>query len=144
MQLTKTIFPDSAIFIEKKRVENRLWRKSEFLWRKKIKTSDIRTRAPEQLDTPFMAISTSSLKQLDNLDIRTVYLVKTKDQATGPPHKSSKASGHSSYGYLHKFTQATGQFGHQHKSPSLKQEPTWQATGHPPVSTRDSKQQDTP
>ena len=35
MQLTKTIFPDSAIFIEKKRVENRLWRKSEFSWRKK-------------------------------------------------------------------------------------------------------------
>ncbi len=34
MQLTKTIFPDSAIFIEKKRVEIRLWRKSEFLWRK--------------------------------------------------------------------------------------------------------------
>ena len=27
--------PDSASFIEKKRVENRLWRKSEFLWRKK-------------------------------------------------------------------------------------------------------------
>ncbi len=35
MQLTKTIFPDSAIFFEKKRVENRLWRKSEYLWRKK-------------------------------------------------------------------------------------------------------------
>ncbi len=35
MQLTKTIFPDSAIFIDKKRVENRLWRKSGFLWRKK-------------------------------------------------------------------------------------------------------------
>jgi hypothetical protein len=30
MQLTKTIFPDSVIFIEKKRVENRLWRKSAF------------------------------------------------------------------------------------------------------------------
>jgi hypothetical protein len=30
MQLTKTIFPDSAIFIAKKRVENRFWRK---LWR---------------------------------------------------------------------------------------------------------------
>jgi hypothetical protein len=39
MQLTKTIFHDSAIFIEEKWVENRLWRKSEFLWRKKIKTS---------------------------------------------------------------------------------------------------------
>jgi hypothetical protein len=39
MQLTKTIFPNSAIFIEKKRVENRLWRKSEFFWRKKIKIS---------------------------------------------------------------------------------------------------------
>ncbi len=34
MQLTMTISPDSASFIEKKRVENRLWRKSEFLWRK--------------------------------------------------------------------------------------------------------------
>ena len=30
MQLTKTIFPDSVIFIEKKRVENRVWRKSAF------------------------------------------------------------------------------------------------------------------
>ena len=35
MQLTKTIFSDSAIFIEKKRVENQLWAKSEFLWAKK-------------------------------------------------------------------------------------------------------------
>jgi hypothetical protein len=35
MQLNMTIFPDSASFIEKKRVENRLWRKSEFLWREK-------------------------------------------------------------------------------------------------------------
>ncbi len=39
MQLTQTSFPDSATFIEKKRVENRLWRKSKFLWRKKIKRS---------------------------------------------------------------------------------------------------------
>ncbi len=48
MQLTKTIFPDSAIFIEKKRVENQFWRKSEFLWRKKIKTSlpPIKTMVP--------------------------------------------------------------------------------------------------
>jgi hypothetical protein len=30
MQLTKTIFPDSVIFIEKKRVENGVWRKSAF------------------------------------------------------------------------------------------------------------------
>jgi hypothetical protein len=30
MQLNKTIFSDSTIFIEKKRVENRLWRKSAF------------------------------------------------------------------------------------------------------------------
>ena len=30
MQFTRTIFPDSTIFIEKKRVENRLWRKSTF------------------------------------------------------------------------------------------------------------------
>jgi hypothetical protein len=35
MQLTMTISPYSASFIEKKRVENRLWRKSEFLWQKK-------------------------------------------------------------------------------------------------------------
>jgi hypothetical protein len=39
MQLTKTSFPDSAALIEKKRVKNRLWRKSKFLWRKKIKRS---------------------------------------------------------------------------------------------------------
>jgi hypothetical protein len=38
MQLTMTISPDSASFIEKKRVENRLWRKSDFLWRKRNKT----------------------------------------------------------------------------------------------------------
>ena len=31
MQLTKTVFPNSAIFIEKKSVENRLWGKSAFL-----------------------------------------------------------------------------------------------------------------
>jgi hypothetical protein len=37
MQLARTIFSDSAIFMEKKRVENRLWPKSEFLWPKKIK-----------------------------------------------------------------------------------------------------------
>jgi hypothetical protein len=36
MQLARTIFSDSATFIEKKRVENRLWPKSEFLWPKKI------------------------------------------------------------------------------------------------------------
>ncbi len=30
MQLTKTIFPDSTTFIEKKRVENRWWRKNAF------------------------------------------------------------------------------------------------------------------
>ena len=35
MQLIKTIFPDSVIFIEKKRVEKWLWAKSEFLWAKK-------------------------------------------------------------------------------------------------------------
>ena len=35
MQLTETICFDSAIFIEKKTVENRLWAKSEFLWSKK-------------------------------------------------------------------------------------------------------------
>ena len=34
MQLAKTSFSDSVIFIEKKRVENRLWAKSEFLWAK--------------------------------------------------------------------------------------------------------------
>jgi hypothetical protein len=30
VQLTKSISPDSASFVEKKRVENRLWRKGEF------------------------------------------------------------------------------------------------------------------
>ena len=35
VQRIMTIFPDSASFVEKKRLENRLWRKSEFLWRKK-------------------------------------------------------------------------------------------------------------
>ena len=35
MQLTRTIFFDSAIFIEKRTVENRLWAKSQFLWAKK-------------------------------------------------------------------------------------------------------------
>ena len=39
MPLTKKIFPDSAIFIEKKRVENRLWAKNEFLWAKKNASS---------------------------------------------------------------------------------------------------------
>jgi hypothetical protein len=34
MQLVRTIFSDSAIFNEKKRVENRLWPKKEFLWPK--------------------------------------------------------------------------------------------------------------
>jgi hypothetical protein len=34
MQFARTIFSDSATFIEKKRVENRLWPKSEFLWPK--------------------------------------------------------------------------------------------------------------
>ena len=34
-QLTKTIFFDSAIFFEKKKVKNRLWAKSEFLWAKR-------------------------------------------------------------------------------------------------------------
>ena len=32
MELTKTFSPNSAIFIEKKWVENRLWGKIAFLW----------------------------------------------------------------------------------------------------------------
>ena len=36
MQLTKTIFQNSAIFIEKKWVENRLWGKGAFLWGERI------------------------------------------------------------------------------------------------------------
>ena len=39
MQLTKTFFPNSAVFNEKKWVENRLWRKSAFLWGGKIVSS---------------------------------------------------------------------------------------------------------
>ena len=34
MQLSKTIFSDSAIFLEKETVENQLWAKSKFLWAK--------------------------------------------------------------------------------------------------------------
>ena len=40
MQLTKTIFQNSAIFIEKKWAENRLWGKSAFLWGKRINSFD--------------------------------------------------------------------------------------------------------
>ena len=36
MQLTKTFPSNSAIFIEKKWVENRLWEKSAFLWEKNV------------------------------------------------------------------------------------------------------------
>ena len=36
MQLAKTTFSDSVMFIEKKRLENRLWAKSEFLWANKF------------------------------------------------------------------------------------------------------------
>ena len=36
MQLTKVIFSHSAIVIEKKTIENRLWAKSEFFWAKKM------------------------------------------------------------------------------------------------------------
>ena len=39
MQLTKTIFQNSAIFIEKKCIENRLWGKSAFFWGKRINSS---------------------------------------------------------------------------------------------------------
>ncbi len=38
MQLARTIFSNSATFIEKKKVENRLRPKSEFSWPKKIKS----------------------------------------------------------------------------------------------------------
>ncbi len=37
MQLTKTIFPDSASFTKKKWLEHWMWRKSAFLWRKRNK-----------------------------------------------------------------------------------------------------------
>ena len=36
MQLTKTFFPNSAIFIEKKWVENRLWEKVHFCGEKNV------------------------------------------------------------------------------------------------------------
>ena len=36
MQLAKTFSPNSAIFIEEKCVQNRLWGKSAFLWGKKM------------------------------------------------------------------------------------------------------------
>ena len=41
MQLTKTIFQNFAILIEKKWVENQLWGKSVFLWGKRINSSKI-------------------------------------------------------------------------------------------------------
>ena len=40
MQLAETIFPDSAIFSEKTRVENRLWGKSEFWWGRDVSLND--------------------------------------------------------------------------------------------------------
>jgi hypothetical protein len=36
MQFARTIFSDSSTFNEKKKVENRLWPKSEFSWPKKL------------------------------------------------------------------------------------------------------------
>ena len=45
MQLTKTIFQNSAIFIEKKWVENRLWGKSAFFWGKRINSLAARSKA---------------------------------------------------------------------------------------------------
>ena len=48
MQLTKTIFQNSAIFIEKKWVENRLCGKSAFLWEKEL----IHAPNPFVLDVP--------------------------------------------------------------------------------------------
>ncbi len=62
MQLTKTIFPDSAIFIEKKRVENRLWRKSEFLWRKK-NISSSRTSGRQIASRSIPATARASARQ---------------------------------------------------------------------------------
>jgi hypothetical protein len=40
MQFARTIVSDSATFNEQKKVENRLWPKSEFSWPKKIKSCD--------------------------------------------------------------------------------------------------------
>jgi hypothetical protein len=61
-RLARTIFSDSATFIEKKRVENQLWPKSEFSWPKKIKslgttccTHEIGTAAlKNSIPTPFL------------------------------------------------------------------------------------------
>jgi hypothetical protein len=44
MQLTKTSFLDSATFLEKKRVENRLWRKSAFCG-EKVKNAGGKTKS---------------------------------------------------------------------------------------------------
>ncbi len=56
MQLARTILSDSATFIEKKRIENLLWPKSEFLWPKNIYHADhfnfLSTAGPDRLRLP--------------------------------------------------------------------------------------------
>ena len=46
MKLAKTIFQNSAIFIDKKWVENRLWGKGGFLWGKRINSLEVSTASP--------------------------------------------------------------------------------------------------
>jgi hypothetical protein len=70
MQLARTIFSDSAIFIEKKRIENRLWPKSEFLWPKKFKRC---VHATDELSR--LTIETASQRPATLKDFRTQELV---------------------------------------------------------------------
>ena len=53
VQLTKTIFPGSAIFIEKKTVENQLWAKSEFLGPKQFIITYSRSHLTMQQPLPL-------------------------------------------------------------------------------------------
>jgi hypothetical protein len=70
MQFARTIFPDSATFIEKKKIENRLWPKSEFLWPKKIKSLDSSFPSPAMSlvlgqDRPAVGVASNEADRLD-------------------------------------------------------------------------------
>jgi hypothetical protein len=63
MQLTKTTFLDSATFIEKKRIENRMWRKSAFCGEKVNNAGEKKLIHPVNLkfEKAFVAITESML-----------------------------------------------------------------------------------
>ena len=64
MQLTQKIFPDSAIFIEKKTVENQLWAKSDICRQKEIFIYKIGYRAATS-ERECLACDPVGLVQLD-------------------------------------------------------------------------------